>query len=352
MTVTASTIAEERKRTPPRDAGATHEFRIDNTDHIIDVNRGNIPYEYDQVNLVCPSYSPSTPEEEAEKYIIYNVSKEEYDTCRITNPNPRIIAVSTSSREDLHRRIGGRCKTSNMRIVFKVCCKPGEEDGNQVQIKRPSSKEEASLATSAKNGTSSESSASRGPSETFSSSDLGSNNVDRVKGGDQQQQQTQVEQGQEHRHQHRHEDNKTHLADELARSPTLSETSQRWGPPRVLTTRRPGQKHFDNDDAGGGGGGVDNGRSPVSGSNDDNAPVDFFAPSATTETTSKNKNFGYPIFSVKATNKKNDVKYDRTGNEIVKEELQSRGIRQEWSLATQLAMSLLICLILPRLVFR
>lgn len=49
-------------------------FRIDNTDHIIDVNHGNIPYEYDQVNLVCPSYSPSTPEDEAEKYIIYNVS--------------------------------------------------------------------------------------------------------------------------------------------------------------------------------------------------------------------------------------------------------------------------------------
>lgn len=134
-------------------------FRIDNTDHIIDVNKNNIPFEYDQVNIICPVYTPGTHEEDAEKYIIYNVSKEEYDTCRITNPNPRIIAVcdkpyklmyftitfrsftpqpgglefrpgqdyyfiSTSSREDLHRRIGGRCSTHNMKVVFKVCCKP------------------------------------------------------------------------------------------------------------------------------------------------------------------------------------------------------------------------------------
>ncbi|KAB0801057.1 hypothetical protein PPYR_05411 [Photinus pyralis] len=101
---------------------------------------------------------PGTYDEDAEKYIVYNVSREEYETCRITNPNPRIIAVcdkpyklmyftitfrpftpqpggleftpgedyyfiSTSSKDDLHRRIGGRCSTHNMKIVFKVCCK-------------------------------------------------------------------------------------------------------------------------------------------------------------------------------------------------------------------------------------
>ncbi|XP_063219425.1 ephrin-A4 [Bacillus rossius redtenbacheri] len=141
-------------------------FRIDNTDHIIDVNKGNIPFEYDQVNIICPVYLPGTHEEDAEKYIIYNVSKEEYDTCRITNPNPRIIAIcdkpyklmyftitfrsftpqpgglefqpgqdyyfiSTSSKDDLHRRIGGRCSSHNMKVVFKVCCRP---DQNQTQI--------------------------------------------------------------------------------------------------------------------------------------------------------------------------------------------------------------------------
>lgn len=133
-------------------------FRIDNTDHIIDVNKGNVKFEYDQVNIICPVYMPGTYDEDAEKYIVYNVSREEYETCRITNPNPRIIAVcdkpyklmyftitfrpftpqpggleftpgedyyfiSTSSKDDLHRRIGGRCSTHNMKIVFKVCCK-------------------------------------------------------------------------------------------------------------------------------------------------------------------------------------------------------------------------------------
>ena len=29
-------------------------FRIDNTDHIVDVNSGNLPFEYDQLNIICP----------------------------------------------------------------------------------------------------------------------------------------------------------------------------------------------------------------------------------------------------------------------------------------------------------
>ncbi|XP_042145364.1 ephrin-A5 isoform X1 [Ixodes scapularis] len=138
-------------------------FRIDNTDHIIDVNKGNIPFEYDQVNIICPVYRTGTREEDVEQYIIYNVSKEEYDSCRITNPMPRIIAVcdrphqlmyftitfrsftpqpgglefrpgqdyyfistSTGDVGGLHRRIGGRCATHNMKVIFKVCCDPSK----------------------------------------------------------------------------------------------------------------------------------------------------------------------------------------------------------------------------------
>lgn len=33
-----------------------------------------MPFEYDQVNIVCPVYAPGTHESDAEKYIIYNVS--------------------------------------------------------------------------------------------------------------------------------------------------------------------------------------------------------------------------------------------------------------------------------------
>ena len=55
-------------------------FRIDNTDHIVDVNEGNLPWEYDQLNIICPVYhelgtrTRSRPDQE-EKYIIYNVSR-------------------------------------------------------------------------------------------------------------------------------------------------------------------------------------------------------------------------------------------------------------------------------------
>lgn len=52
-------------------------FRIDNTDHIIDVNKGNVAYEYDQVNIICPMYSTGTRENDVERYIIYNVSLNE-----------------------------------------------------------------------------------------------------------------------------------------------------------------------------------------------------------------------------------------------------------------------------------
>ena len=128
-------------------------FRIDNTDHIVDVE------EYDQVNLICPTSGPGA--RYPEKHVIYSVSREEYESCRITNPKPRIVAIcnkphrlmyftitfrsftptpgglefhpghdyyfiSTSSREDLHRRVGGGCSTHNMKMIFKVHQKPSE----------------------------------------------------------------------------------------------------------------------------------------------------------------------------------------------------------------------------------
>ncbi|KAG5667184.1 hypothetical protein PVAND_015179 [Polypedilum vanderplanki] len=108
-----------------------------------------------QVHILCPLYDKSTNENETEKYIIYNVSKVEYETCRITNPNPRIIAIcdkpytinlvtisfrpftpqpgglefkpgkdyyfiSTSTDGDMHRRIGGRCQSHHTKVIFKV----------------------------------------------------------------------------------------------------------------------------------------------------------------------------------------------------------------------------------------
>lgn len=82
-------------------------FRIDNTDHILDVNKN--PAEYDRVNIYCPRiarisstsitesdsiyhYNKNQPAKDG-YYIIYNVSKEEYETCRITNPQARRMLV-------------------------------------------------------------------------------------------------------------------------------------------------------------------------------------------------------------------------------------------------------------------
>ena len=103
------------------------------------VNQDNPAWEYDQVNIICPVAREG---EEQEQHIIYSVGQEEFRTCRVTSPRPRIVAVcnkpsqamyftltfrsftptpgalefrpghdyyfvSTSSRRDLHRRVGG-----------------------------------------------------------------------------------------------------------------------------------------------------------------------------------------------------------------------------------------------------
>lgn len=41
--------------------------------------------------------------------------------------------TATSSKDDLHRRIGGRCSSNNMKVVFKVCCAPETETQNATQ---------------------------------------------------------------------------------------------------------------------------------------------------------------------------------------------------------------------------
>ncbi|KAL1469046.1 hypothetical protein MTO96_004779 [Rhipicephalus appendiculatus] len=102
-------------------------FRIDNTDHIIDVNKGNIPFEYDQVNIICPVYRTGTQEEDVERYIIYNVSKEDRGGLEFRpGQDYYFISTSTGSVEGLHQRIGGRCATHNMKVIFKVCCDPSK----------------------------------------------------------------------------------------------------------------------------------------------------------------------------------------------------------------------------------
>eukprot|EP00090_Calanus_glacialis_P039033 TRINITY_DN6798_c0_g1_i8.p1 TRINITY_DN6798_c0_g1~~TRINITY_DN6798_c0_g1_i8.p1 ORF type:complete len:268 (-),score=18.85 TRINITY_DN6798_c0_g1_i8:124-927(-) len=154
-----STISNQKFMLPDLFWNTTNPmFLISNTDHIIDVNKATNPHQHDQINIVCPHYAVGTPEESMERHVIYNVAKEEYDMCRITNTKPRIIAyctepsktriftisfrsfspmpgtleyhpghsyyfISTSHPDNLHSRDGGYCSQYNMKVVFKVAGK-------------------------------------------------------------------------------------------------------------------------------------------------------------------------------------------------------------------------------------
>lgn len=45
------------------------------------------------------------------------------------------FSIATSSKDDLYRRIGGRCSTNNMKVVFKVCC--AAEEKNKTTAETP-----------------------------------------------------------------------------------------------------------------------------------------------------------------------------------------------------------------------
>jgi len=137
---------------------------------IVTVNEGNLPWEYDQVNIICPVYKPGT--RQGEQHIIYSVEKEEFDTCRVTSPRPRIVAIcnrpqtfmyftitfrsftptpgglefrpgqdyyfiSTSNTKDIHRRVGGWCASHNMKMIFKVAANEATEKSRESTTNLP-----------------------------------------------------------------------------------------------------------------------------------------------------------------------------------------------------------------------
>ena len=151
-------------------------FRLDNTDHIVDVNQGNLAWEYDQLNLVCPQNSE-------EQHVIYSVSRAEYEGCRVTSPRPKIVAIcnkpetfqyvtitfrnfsptpggmefkpgqsyyliSTSTTRDLHRRVGGYCATHNMRMVFKVADNTQESNSVNEEVEESAAEQGQELRRS------------------------------------------------------------------------------------------------------------------------------------------------------------------------------------------------------------
>ena len=136
-------------------------FRLDNTDNVLEVNQGSVPTEHDQLHIICPN--------SREQHVIYSVSEDEYFSCRVSNPRPKIVAVcnqperfryftitfrsfspnptalefkpgqsyyliSTSTPMDLHRRAGGYCSTHNMKMMIKVGAGQQEESLPSVPV--------------------------------------------------------------------------------------------------------------------------------------------------------------------------------------------------------------------------
>ena len=126
--------------------------------NVIDINAGTKeqPWSYEQANIICPRYSSNYPSSKVERYIIYNVSRTEFQHCQVNDPQPnKIVAVcntpyeftlftltfrafspvpgafefhpgknyyfiSTSSKRNLYKHSGGRCSTHNMRLMFRI----------------------------------------------------------------------------------------------------------------------------------------------------------------------------------------------------------------------------------------
>lgn len=133
-------------------------FRADNTDHVTDVSIG------DTVDIICPRYPPDFPVDQMEHHVVYQVSREEFESCRVTNlgskttrqiltcNNPHheqiytisfreftpipmglefqrgrdyyYISTSNGSINGVGNLSGGSCLHNNMRLIFKVCCRP------------------------------------------------------------------------------------------------------------------------------------------------------------------------------------------------------------------------------------
>ena len=80
------------------------------------MNYGSLPHQYQQINIICPYYSRNTRRQvslglgntrevtmtvvqDVELHMIYNVGKDEFDSCSIRTPQPRIIAYCTQPYE-------------------------------------------------------------------------------------------------------------------------------------------------------------------------------------------------------------------------------------------------------------
>ena len=65
-----------------------------NSENIIEVKSSLNSWDYEQANIICPLYNSKILKPLTEQYIIYNVTKEEYDKCQINSrETAKVVAV-------------------------------------------------------------------------------------------------------------------------------------------------------------------------------------------------------------------------------------------------------------------
>merc|ERR1719509_407637 len=122
-------------------------FQSSSVGSVLQVNMGNVPGDYDQMNIICPR--------DEERHMVYSVTREEYLSCRLSRSSPRVVAVcdnsnkfmfftitfrtltpipgalefqqgsthyfiSTSSEGFLYNTRGGYCKSHHAKMAFHV----------------------------------------------------------------------------------------------------------------------------------------------------------------------------------------------------------------------------------------
>ena len=123
-----------------------------------------VSFSFFQANIICPFYRGDiSSTNSTERYVVYNVSRQEFESCRLNSHDnvesgtstPKIVALcdrpfqpqyftltfrpfsptpgafefqpgndyyfmSTSSQKNIYQKNGGRCRTHNMRLVFRI----------------------------------------------------------------------------------------------------------------------------------------------------------------------------------------------------------------------------------------
>ena len=62
--------------------------------NVIDISSAKSPWDYEQANIICPFHQSGVPQSLTEQYVVYNVTKEEYQECKLNSvSSAKIVTV-------------------------------------------------------------------------------------------------------------------------------------------------------------------------------------------------------------------------------------------------------------------